>query len=190
MALLLIDVINALDFRGARPLLRPALSMAKRLEVLARRARRAGMPVIYVNDNFGRWRSDWRKLIEHCLADDVPGRRIVERLRPARNDYFVLKPKHSGFFSTSLDILLRHLGADTLILTGLTGDACVLFTASDAYMRDYRLVVPRDCVASKTRSLNAHALSQIRSILKGDTAPSGRIDLKALNGGRRRPWAR
>jgi nicotinamidase-related amidase len=119
-ALLLIDVINDLEFPGAELLLQEALLMARRLAKLKQRTQSAGIPAIYVNDNFGRWRSDFHKQVEHCLHDGVHGQPIVELLQPAEQDYFVLKPKHSGFHSTSLDILLEYLQAERLIITGLT----------------------------------------------------------------------
>src|SRR5690606_37906653 len=113
---------------------------------------------IYANDNFGRWRSDFRQVIEECTAPGVRGRRLGRLLLPGSEDYFVLKPKHSAFFDTTLDTLLHDLGARTLILTGIAGDSCVLQTASDAYMRDYRLIVPRDCTASIDAAGNEAAL--------------------------------
>jgi nicotinamidase-related amidase len=183
-ALLLVDVINRLDFPGSRPLVRQCLPMSRRLARLARRAREAKIPVVYVNDNFGRWESDWRKVLEACLAADAPGREVARRLQPREGDYFVLKPKHSGFFSTTLDLLLRYLGADTVILAGIATDICILFTANDAYMRDYRLVVPSDCCAANTPAKHGHALLQIRTILKADTTPQARLDLARLRDGR------
>ena len=150
MALLLIDVINDLDFPDGESLLRHALPMAHRLAALKARARRAGIPAIYANDNFGRWRSDFKVQVDHCLNDKTRGRPIVELLRPDDDDYFVLKPKHSGFFSTSLDLLLSYLQTKTVILTGIAANICVLFTANDAYMRQLDLIVPSDCVASNT----------------------------------------
>src|SRR5262249_40947722 len=127
--------------------------------------------VIYVNDNFGRWRSDFRAQVRHCLEDGVPGRPLAELLRP-EEDYFVLKPKHSGFFSTTLDILLRHLGTRAVVLTGIAGNICVLFTATAAYTRAFGLVVPADCVASNSAAENTHALEQMRTVLKADVRPS------------------
>ncbi len=158
VALLLIDVINDLEFPEGDKLLRYALPVADRIASLKRRAREARVPVIYVNDNFGRWRSDLNAQVDHCLRDGVRGKPLVERLRPEKDDYFVLKPKHSGFFSTSLDILLDYLQVKTLILAGVAGNICVLFTANDAYMRDFHLVVPRDAVASNTEDENLYAL--------------------------------
>ncbi len=176
VALLLIDVINDLEFPEGDQLLRHALPMSERLLDLKRRARAAGIPAIYVNDNFGRWRSDFNAQVRHCLEGGVRGRPIVERLQPDSDDYFVLKPKHSGFFSTTLDILLDYLGASTLILTGVAGNICVLFTANDAYVRDYQVVVPADCVASNTEEINRVALEQMRDVLKADTRPSTELD--------------
>jgi nicotinamidase-related amidase len=171
VALLLIDVINDLEFEDGAALLPPALAMADRLGPLKRRARSAGVPAVYVNDNFGRWRSDLGQLLAHCRSD-VRGRPVVERLVPEPEDYFVLKPKHSGFFSTTLDILLAYLGVRTVIVTGLTADNCVLFTASDAYLRDFRIVVPPDCVASIDPAHTRHALEHMRRVLKADLTPS------------------
>jgi nicotinamidase-related amidase len=180
VALLLIDVINDLEFPEGDQLLRHALPMARRTADLKRRARAAGVPAIYVNDNFGRWQSDFNKQVEHCLRGGVRGGPVAELLRPEGDDYFVLKPKHSGFFSTTLDILLEYLQVHTLILTGLAGNNCVLFTANDAYMRDFHLSVPGDCVASNTEEENRHALEQMRKVLKADVRPSAELDFDLL----------
>jgi nicotinamidase-related amidase len=180
VALLIIDMINAFDFEGAEAMLARALAAARATAALKRRARQAGVPVVYVNDNFGKWRSDFRRLLEHCLQDKVRGKPIAEVLKPDEEDYFVLKPKHSGFQFTTLDVLLAHLGAETLILTGVAGNVCVLFTAHDAYMRDYHLVVPRDCVASQTEANDRYALEHMASVTKADIRPSAEIDLSAL----------
>ena len=180
VALLLIDVINDLEFDEGDELLRYALPMADRLAALKQRAKQAGIPAIYVNDNFGRWKSDLSILIEHCQAAGVRGREIVERLRPDEDDYFVLKPKHSGFYSTTLDILLAYLKAKTLIITGIAANICVLFTANDAYMRDFALVVPPDCTVSNTVEENDHALAQMHKVLKADITPSTELDLAGL----------
>lgn len=180
VALVMIDVINDLDFPEADQLLRHALPMAKQLQALKRRAKAAGIPAIYVNDNFGRWRSDFKHLVDHCLRPDGHGREVVKLLEPEEDDYFVLKPKHSAFFSTSFDLLLKYLEVKALILTGLASDICVLFTANDAYMRDYDLFVPEDCVAANTSQANEYALRQIREILKADTTPSKQLPLDDL----------
>ena len=177
VALLLIDVINDFAYPDGLALRRHALPMARRLRALTQRARRARLPVVYVNDNFGRWRSDLRAQIAHCLGDGVRGQPLVERLLPGPDDYFVLKPKHSGFFATTLDTLLKYLRTRTLILTGLTADNCVLFTASDAYLRDFHLVVPADCVASIDPEHTRQALDHMRRVLKADITPSTTLSM-------------
>lgn len=181
VVLLLIDVINDLEFPEGRQVRPHALRMARALVKLKARARRQGIPTIYVNDNFGIWHSDFQHVVDHCLRDGVCGAPVVEQLVPNRDDYVVLKPKHSGFYCTTLDLLLHHLGAHTLILTGLAGNICVLFTANDAYMRDYKLVVPSDGCASNTLAENRHALRQMSAVLGADTRLSARINLKALS---------
>jgi len=186
LALLLIDVINDLEFPGAEELLPSALPMAHNIAELKKRAKAAKIPVIYVNDNFGRWQSNFTTSVEHVLNDKnekgeaLRGKPLVEILAPDGDDYFVLKPKHSGFFSTNLDILLDYLGAKTLILTGMAGNICVLFTANDAYMRDFRLMVPADCMASNKVEENDHALKIMREVLKADTTPSPDLHLKRV----------
>jgi nicotinamidase-related amidase len=177
-ALLLIDVINPLDFEGGEKLLAQALPMARFLAELKRRAKAVGVPVIYVNDNFGRWRSDFPRLVERCLEAHVRGRPVVEQLLPEDDDYFVLKPKHSAFFQTNLEILLKYLGADTLIMTGMAGDICVLFSANDAYMLDFRIIVPPDCTASEDADQNRHVLMLMQRVLKAEITPSADIEFE------------
>ena len=179
-ALILIDVINDLEFPEGKQLLQFALPMARNILALKKRAKKLGIPTIYVNDNFGRWQSNFHTQIEHCLNDGVTGKPLVELLVPDDDDYFVLKPKHSGFFSTTLDILLEYLRVEILIIVGVAGNICVLFTANDAYMRDFKLVVPGDCVASNSDEENHHALAQMNQVLKADIRPSTELDLKSL----------
>jgi nicotinamidase-related amidase len=180
MALLLIDVINDLDFDRADELLAPALPMARKIAALKREAAQLQIPTVYVNDNFGQWKSDFRHTVEHCCAGNSRGREISRALRPEVSDYFVLKPKRSGFYATTLDVLLEYLKVDTLIITGIAANICVLFTANDAYMRDYRLFVPADCVASNTTEETEYSLRQMKDILKADIRPSTAIELSVL----------
>jgi nicotinamidase-related amidase len=174
-ALLLIDVINDLAFAGSEVLVAQAEPMALRLAALTRRTAAAGIPSIYVNDNFGRWRSDFRQTVAHCTSRSSPGRLVSRRLRPKRTDYFVLKPKHSGFYDTTLDTLLDDLRIRRMIVTGIAGNICVLFTANDAYMRELKLWAPADCIVSNTVEENDHALQQIETVMKGNVTPSPRL---------------
>ena len=186
VALILIDVINDLEFPGGGRLLKTALPAARRIAELKRRARDAGIPVIYANDNFGRWRSDFSEVVQHCVHEDVTGRPISELLAPDREDYFVLKPKHSAFFATVLETLLKYLEAKRVILAGYAGDSCVLMTAADAHLHDFEIYVPRDCTASVSATENTRALRYMARVLDAETTTSAKLNLRALAGRRRR----
>ncbi|GAF64887.1 isochorismatase [Bacillus sp. TS-2] len=171
-ALIIIDMINDLHFEHGERLLKHALPVAKNIAELKKVAYRNHLPVIYVNDNYGRWQSDFRHLVEHCLHKDVLGKPLAELLKPGVHDYFVLKPQFSGFFGTPLNILLEHLGIDTLIITGVAGNMCVQFTANDAYMNHYRIFIPSDCVASNSQEENHEALKTMENVIKATITPS------------------
>jgi len=179
-ALLLIDVINDFEFEGGEKLLPQALPVGRNIAWLKQEAKKLKIPTIYVNDNFGRWQSDFRKIVSHCRRDDIRGKPFVELILPDEEDYFVLKPKHSGFYSTTLDLLLSHLQARNLILSGIAGNNCVLFTANDAYMRDFKLFIPFDCVVSIDKEDNEYALRQMEEVLKADITPARELDLAAI----------
>ena len=180
LALLLIDVVNDLEFEDGEKLAAAAAPAAANIARLKLEAKRNGVPCLYINDNFGQWQSDFKHLVSTCMKDGVRGAPIVKQLVPQRDDYFVLKPRHSGFFQTPLDLLLRDLGARKLILCGLTTDSCVLFTANDAYLRSFEIIVPSDCSAAVTMSRHATALGQMRRTLKATTGDSFHIDFKKL----------
>jgi nicotinamidase-related amidase len=180
VVLLLIDVINDLQFEGGEVLAEYALPAAEKIATLKKRAKLAGIPTIYVNDNFGKWRSNFKQVVAHVIEDQTRGRPIAEMLRPQADHYFVLKPKHSGFFSTSLDLLLTHLGSETLILAGWAGDICILFTASDAHMREYDLVIPGDCVASQDREENERVLRLMQRVQEANIRPSCELELETI----------
>lgn len=179
-ALILIDVVNDFEFEGGEELFELAQPVGAKIAALKQRAKQLGIPTIYANDNFGRWQSDLNKIVSHSISDGVRGKPFVEQVLPDDNDYFVLKPKHSGFYCTALELLLAHLGAQSLILAGIAGNNCVLFTANDAYMRDFKLFVPADCSASLTKEDNEAALTQMQAVLKADIRPSNELDLERL----------
>lgn len=180
IALLLIDVINAFDFEGSERLAKDAGEAAPRILALRERAHRAGVPVIYVNDNFGRWRSDFRATVAGCSEPSQPGSAVSRLLTPAGGDYFVLKPRHSGFYCTALELLLEQLAVKKLILVGFATNICVLFTASDAHMRGYEVIVPSDCTASNTPELTQQALDHMRIVSSARILPSTELDLEQL----------
>lgn len=179
-ALLLIDIVNDFEFPRGDELFAQVLPKAPRIAELKSRAASAGIPAIYINDNFGRWQSKFDDILWHCLENNVRGKPFVEQLIPDERDYFVLKPKHSGFYQTPLELLLKHLGTERLILTGVSTNSCVLFTANDAYMRDLQVVVPQDCVAACNRQEHDFAMEQMKSMLKAEIRPSASVDLDHL----------
>jgi nicotinamidase-related amidase len=175
--LLIVDMINPFTFPGARKVLPMARRCAERLARLKRRVDQAGVSTIYVNDNFGIWRSDLQTLVRQCLNTECTGRPIVRLLKPNPRDYFVLKPRHSGFYATPLGLLLKHLEVRRVIITGIAGNNCVLYTAADAYMRDFEVSVPADCTVSLSTSANRMALLHMERTLKTDIRHSARVEL-------------
>ncbi|GAB4018244.1 cysteine hydrolase [Spirosoma migulaei] len=180
VALLIIDMINDLEFPGGDTLLEPACRVAETIAALKQRAKSSNIPVIYTNDNFGRWRSNFNEVVDHVLTDHVRGQYLAVVLKPEHDDYFVLKPKNSAFYETSLDVLLTYLKVKHLILTGISTDSCVLFSANDAFMRDLTLSVPSDCVAAIKATHSYDALAYMKRVLQADTSPSTQLDLTGL----------
>jgi nicotinamidase-related amidase len=180
VALLLIDVINDLDFPGNSRLLKKAPQLGKNIAELKMRCRKAGIPAIYANDNRGRWRSDFSKVLTHCTQRDSPGRTFVTRLIPDDTDYLVLKPKHSAFYATPLDTLLSYLEVKTVILVGLTTNACILMTAGEAYVRDLNIYVPPECVAALNDTTHKNALQLMKTSFNVKTVRGKQIDLRKL----------
>lgn len=179
-ALLLIDVITDFEFEDGDKLLKHTLPMAKRLARLKAEVKNAGIPAIYVNDNFGKWQEDFRSMAQAYCMPEAKGRKVVETLKPELDDYYILKPHRSAFYSTSLMLLLSNLNVRKLIVTGITTDICILFTANDAYMRGFELFVPQDCVAAVKPAYSKSSLEFIERVLKADTTPSDDLDLKSL----------
>lgn len=186
IALLLIDVINDFNFDGSEVLVREARAAAPRIEALADSARRNEVPVIYVNDNFGMWQSDFRAVVDECLLPEKSGRTITERLRPTASDYFVLKPRHSGFLGTPLESLLDHLKVNVICLAGFATDSCVLFTAVDAHSRGFHVVVPSDCTAANDESAKERALALIAHTLRAPIPKGDEVDWGALGSAERK----
>jgi nicotinamidase-related amidase len=166
VALVLVDFINTLDFSDAAPMIPAAVKAARRTARLKAKARAQQIPVIYANDHFGDWRSEFSAVVRRC--EGSPGAELARLLRPEAEDHSILKPRHSAFYGTPLEFLLDDLEIDSLILTGLAADICVLFTAHDAYVRQYHLWVPADCVASPKDIDRKNALHHMAEVLKAD----------------------
>lgn len=171
--LLLVDFINPLNFDGAEDLAPDALEAAQATAQLKQRYGTEDARAIYVNDNFGEWRSDFRMLLSECRKLGGPAARLARQLKPAAQDLTVLKPRHSGFHATPLDLLLTQLQAKELVITGLSTDFCVMCTAMDAYVRGYKLRVPEDCTAAESPRRKREALDWMKTVLKADIRPMG-----------------
>jgi nicotinamidase-related amidase len=177
-ALLLIDVINDLTFPGGEKVLPWAMSLSTRLAAFRTKAHRFNLPVIYVNDNFGQWRSNFNDVYKHCTRKAARGRDIARRLKPTSKDYFILKPRNSGFYATSLTPLLEDLQIKRLILAGIATNLCVLFTAHDAHMRDYKMIVLSDCCAAETDFDHNIALAQLERFCAATICQSNEFRFK------------
>jgi len=171
-ALLIVDMINDFAFDGGADLLHNTRRIVSPLKALRQRMTAKGCPVIFCNDNFGQWRSDFRQVVKHCCASEARGRDVCRAMKPAADDCFVLKPRHSAFYGTPMMALLDDLEVKRLVVTGIAGDGCVLFTASDAHMRECKVLVPRDCMASISDGRNDNAVSYLTESLRLDTRPS------------------
>ena len=169
--LLLIDFINPLDFDGAQEMADAALQAARAAATLKARVLAEGGQCIYANDNYGTWRSNFPELWRKCRAmKGAPGR-IASALKPGPTDLTVLKPRHSAFYCTPLDLMLGQLKPRRLILCGLATDNCVLFSAMDAYLRGYRLWIPADCAAAESEGVHRQALQHMARVLKASIRP-------------------
>ncbi len=180
VALIIIDMINDLEFPEGDEFVDSSVQVAERIRVLKNQARTLKIPVIYANDNFGRWRSDFTEVIDHVLYDQVKGQQLAEILKPEDDDYFVLKPKHSAFFATTLSTLLGYFKVKRLILTGISTDSCIVFTATDAYMRDYEIYVPSDCTTARNEDYTQNSLTFLERTVRANLTPSTELDLQKL----------
>ena len=178
IALLVLDMISDYAFEDGARVFRHALPIARRIRRLKERATRSSIPIIYVNDCDGRWRSDFPAYVRHCSGNSVLGAPIARLLAPGPEDYCVLKPKHSGFFMTPLESLLELMGVKKLVLTGVSSNQCVLFTANDAYVRDLELAIPRDCISARKPSDTRLALKYFVSVLGADIRASTTLRLR------------
>ncbi|MFA7612657.1 MAG: isochorismatase family cysteine hydrolase [Candidatus Caldatribacteriota bacterium] len=163
-ALLIIDMINNLDFSQGPKLLEESLPIAENILNIKKFFKEKNLPIIYVNDNFGKWKSSWEEVYEECSCAESVGKPLAQLLKPDKDDYFILKPKHSGFYCSNLDVLLNDLGVKELVISGIAGNICVLFTVNDAYMRGYSLHVPGNAIASVSKELNDFALTQFKDV--------------------------
>jgi nicotinamidase-related amidase len=182
VGLLLVDVINPMDFEDADGIANAAVAAAGPMRGLRDQADALGVPVVYVNDNYGHWASEKAAIVAASAAASAAGRALVDRLAPRPADYFVIKPQFSGFYATNLPVLLPRLGVNRVVLAGLAADICVLFTAADAHMREYGLWVPEDAVAGLSAERKRWALELMRRSMGAEVRGTGEVSLRAWVG--------
>lgn len=172
-ALLIMDMINHFDFPDGEKLMAQTLHMLPSLRALRGRYDAAQQPVIYANDNFGRWHSDISQLVEYCGHSSAPGSAIAREMAPLPIHYSILKPRQSAFYMTPLKLLLDELHVSALTIVGIAGDQCVLASAMDAHMRGYAVWVPGNTVASITPARNQRSQDYMHEVLGARTEDAG-----------------
>jgi len=183
VGLLIVDMVNDLQFAGSHQLRAAALDVAHTLRRLRDEADRLGVPVIYVNDNYGQWLSDRAAIVDHCRTASPQSAQLIDLVGPRDQDYFVVKPQFSGFYATNLPAVLPRLGVNRLVLGGVAADICVLFTAADAHMREYGLWVPADAIGSDRDEHKDWALGIMDKSMSAETRPTTSLSLQAWMAG-------
>lgn len=168
--LLLVDFINPLQFEAAGQIADAAVAAARRAAELKAELRQRGVQVVYANDNYGIWRSEFRDLLAYCGEIGGAAGELARLLAPTEGDFTVLKPRHSAFFATPLDLLLQQMHTRELVIVGLATDICVQVTAMDAYLRGFDIRVPASCTAAESEERKQGALTQMRNVFCVDTA--------------------
>jgi nicotinamidase-related amidase len=169
-ALVVIDMLTAYDFPDADELAENARDVVPVIADLIARAQDEDVPIIYVNDNYGDWNSSAEELLQAGLDGEHP--ELVEPLRPPDDAMFVIKARHTIFYGTPLEHLLKSHDIDRLVLTGQVTEQCVLYSALDAYVRDLAVAVPTDAVAHIHPDLADAALKMMERNMGADVAPS------------------
>jgi nicotinamidase-related amidase len=174
-ALVVIDMLNAYEFPDADRLAESVREALPNIRRLIERAQRDGVPVIYVNDNYGDWNSSAEELLETARRGRFPD--LVDAIAPGDDVRFVIKGRHSIFYGTPLEHLLGELEVDRLVLTGQVTEQCVLYSALDAYVRGLAVAIPRDAVAHIHPDLAEASLKMMEVNMSADVEPSADCEL-------------
>ncbi|GAB4072063.1 cysteine hydrolase [Barrientosiimonas marina] len=168
-AILLVDMLNDFAFEGGDKLLSHTNQILPNVKKLKQFARDQDLPLIYVNDHYGIWQADPQRITSTC--ENGANQHIIQDIKPDASDFFLIKPQHSAFFQTPLQSLLMELGKTHLIMAGIAGDICLLFTAKDAYMYGYTMHIPQNCTASEEKEGTEYSLYLMRTVMKAATDP-------------------
>ncbi|ROQ23499.1 nicotinamidase-related amidase [Streptomyces sp. PanSC19] len=176
-ALVVVDMLSLYEHPEAELLLPSVREALPGIRTALERARQADVPVVYVNDNFGQWRSHHGELLESALAG--PHGDLVEPIKPDEHALFVLKARHSIFYETPLAYLLGTLGVGRLVLCGQVTEQCILYSALDAHIRHLDVTVARDAVAHIHPDLARAALRMMEINMGAEIRPVVDIDFHA-----------
>ncbi|MED4073636.1 isochorismatase family cysteine hydrolase [Priestia endophytica] len=166
-ALIIIDMINDFQFELGQELAQQTQKIVPYITMLKEICYKKGIPVIYINDHYNLWQANLDVILKNC--QNKRSSQILQKIKPKEDDFFLIKPKHSIFYGTALNVLLEELSVESLILTGIAGNICVLFSANDAYMRKYPLFIPSNCIASNVEEDNIFALRMMKNVLGAST---------------------
>ena len=170
-ALLVVDMLNTYDFEDADALKASAAKVVPHLAEVVEHAKREDFLTIYVNDNYGDWAAGRQELVDAAMGGAAP--ELVEPIAPAPGTPFVVKARHSIFYQTQLEYLLRQEGIERLILTGQVTEQCILYSALDAYVRHFEATIPRDAVAHIDEDLAKAALRMMEDNMRAQITSSG-----------------
>ncbi len=165
-ALLVVDMLNPYRHTEADRLAARVEGAVPAIRKLLDRAGETDLPVIYVNDNYGDWNSSAKELADGAMEGKHP--ELVEPVLPGEGHSFVIKARHSVFYETPLEYLLDQMGVDRLVIAGQVTEQCILYSALDAYVRHFRVVIPTDGVAAIYDHLAKAALEMMQRNLSAE----------------------
>jgi nicotinamidase-related amidase len=172
-ALLVVDMLNHYEHEDAEPLMRSARDAVPQVARLVRAARDADLPLVYVNDNDDDWAAGRAELTDRALAGAAP--ELIEPIAPGDDVPLLVKARHSAFYGTQLEYLLRSRDVTRVILTGQVTEQCILYTALDAYIRHLEVVVPPDAVAHIHQDLAEAALRMMETNMRAAVVPTDEV---------------
>lgn len=162
VAILVVDMLN--DFVTGALKCERGLAIVPQTAKLLDGARKAGVPVIFCNDEHLKGIDHELKLWGDHAIKGTKGAEVIPELNLSESDYVVPKRRYSGFFHTDLDLLLHELGVDTVIMTGLHTHMCVRHTSADAYCLGYNVWVATDATNSFTKEDYDYGIKYLKEI--------------------------
>jgi nicotinamidase-related amidase len=165
-ALIVVDMLNEYDHEDADVLVDAVRDVLPAMQRLIERAQAQDVPVVYVNDNYGDWSAGRPELVERAVAGRA--RDLVEPVAPADGTWFIAKARHSIFYETQLEYLLREQEIERVVLVGQVTEQCILYSALDAYVRHFDVAVPRDAVAGIHPDMADCALRMMERNMRAD----------------------